>query len=164
MGQLIQKLFPQQTKKLFIDWKWNKLSSFSLLVIIWQTFDQAFASGAFTSVKSSNIIFIVGIAVVLFFVWLAVAFILSILWLPKTDTIAVCYCVPAKTPAMGVPLSNVMFVGLTAIQGSKIQIPMVIFQGLQIMAGSLLTIAFRRWIRPDEEKERREEKDGVVEP
>jgi len=164
VGQLVQKLFPQQTKKLFIDWKLSKLSSFSLLVIIWQTFDQAFASGAFTSVKSSNIIFIVGIAIVLFFVWLAVAFILSILWLPKMDTIAVCYCVPAKTPAMGVPLSNVMFVGLTAIQASKIQIPMVIFQGLQIMAGSLLTIAFRRWTRPDEKKERVEEKNGVVQP
>ena len=61
------------------------------------------------------------------------------------------YCVPAKTPAMGVPLSNVMFPGLPAMTASKIQIPMVIFQAFQIAGGSLMTIAFRRWIRPDEE-------------
>jgi hypothetical protein len=40
----------------------------------------------------------------------------------------VCYCVPAKTPAMGVPLANVMFIGLSAQLESKIQIPMVIYQ------------------------------------
>ena len=82
---------------------------------------------------------------------------LSLLWLGKKDTIAVAYCVPAKTPAMGVPLANVMFAGLSAINVSKIQIPMVIFQGFQIAAGSLLTIAFRRWIRPEEERGKGEE-------
>lgn len=56
------------------------------------------------------------------------------------------YIVPAKTPAMGVPLSNVMFAALSPIVESKLQIPLVIFQGLQIAAGSLLTIVFRNWI------------------
>lgn len=35
---------------------------------------------------------------------------------------AVAYCVPAKTPAMGVPLSNVLFVGLSRLDTSKIQV------------------------------------------
>ena len=89
-------------------------------------------------------------------IWTAICVLLSILWLDKKDTIAVAYCVPAKTPAMGVPLSAVMFSGLPAITKSKIQIPMVIFQGFQIAAGSLMTIAFRSWLQSDEERERRE--------
>ena len=63
------------------------------------------------------------------------------------------YCVPAKTPAMGIPLSSVMFAGLSAVTESKLQIPMVLFQGFQVVAGSLLTLAFRKWIRPEEERE-----------
>ena len=83
---------------------------------------------------------------------------MSVVWLGKEDTIAVAYCVPAKTPAMGVPLSNVMFPQLPAITASKIQIPMVIFQAFQIAGGSLMTIAFRRWIRLDEERKMDAEK------
>ena len=79
-------------------------------------------------------------------VWSTVCASLSSLWLSKEDTIAVVYCVPAKTLAMGVPLATVMFVGLPPITSSKLQIPMVIYQGLQIAAGSLLTIVFRKWL------------------
>jgi len=53
---------------------------------------------------------------------------------------------------MGVPLSNVMFAGLSPITASKLQIPMVIFQGLQIAAGSVLTLVFRKWIGGEVEK------------
>ena len=59
---------------------------------------------------------------------------------------------------MGVPLSNVIYPGLATIAASKIQIPMVIFQGFQIAGGSLMTIAFRKWIRPDEDRKRDAEK------
>ncbi|KAE9966946.1 hypothetical protein BLS_006665 [Venturia inaequalis] len=154
-GQTIQNAFPKQTKHVFTRFKLSKLGSFCLLVIIWQTYDQAFSSGAFQSIKPSNIIFIVFISIALFFIFLAVCFFTSTLWLPRQDTISVCYCVPAKTPAMGVPLANVMFIGLSAQLESKIQIPMVIYQGLQIVAGSLLTMAFRHWIRPEEEAKAR---------
>ena len=62
---------------------------------------------------------------------------------------------------MGVPLSNIMFPGLPAIVASKIRIPMVPFQAFQIAGGSLMTILFRRWIRPHEERKRDAEKAGV---
>jgi len=146
VGQIIQNIFPQSSKRIITRFKLNKIGSISLLVIIWQTYDGAFRSGAFQSVKGSNTVFIVFISIALFAIYLGVAFFSSLMWLPKEDVIAVCYCVPAKTPAMGVPLSNVMFIGLTPIVESKIQIPMVVFQGLQLVAGSLLTMAFRNWI------------------
>ena len=145
VGQVVQNLFPAPTKKIFLKYKLNKLGSVMLLVIIWQTYDQAFASGAFTSVKHSNIIFIVFASIGLFIIFLSISFTTSLLWLSKEDTIAVCYCVPAKTPAMGVPLANVMFLGLGAQLESKLQIPMVLYQGLQILGGSLLIPVFRSW-------------------
>ena len=148
VGQVIQNVSPRITKKIFSEWKLSKLSSFSLLIIIWQTYDQAFETGAFTSVKGNNVVFVVFISIAFYLVWSTVCISLSLLWLPKEDTIAVAYCVPAKTPAMGVPLATVMFVGLSPIISSKLQIPMVIYQGLQIAFGSILTIAFRKWIGP----------------
>lgn len=152
VGQVFRNIFPRATQKIFSDWKLSKLGSWSLLIIIWQTFDQAFETGAFDSVKSNNVIFIVFMSIVFYVLWTITCFFLSRLWLSKADTIAVAYIVPAKTPAMGVPLSNVMFSGLSPITASKLQIPMVIFQGLQIAAGSLLTLVFRRWIGNGEEE------------
>ena len=65
---------------------------------------------------------------------------------------------------MGVPLSNVMFAGLSPIVESKLQIPLVIFQGLQIAAGSLLTIGFRNWIGDVKEGEVAKDIEMVEEP
>jgi sodium/bile acid cotransporter 7 len=151
LGQVVNNIFPNATKTVFGKWKMNKLGSASLLVIIWSTYDQAFSSGAFADVKTNNVVFLVFISIALFFFLLGICFGLAMLWLPRDDVIAVCYCVPAKTPAMGVPLAHVMFIGLSTQLESKIQIPLVIYQGLQIVAGSLLTILFRNWMKPHEE-------------
>lgn len=145
VGQVVQSLFPGPTKTIFVKYKLNKIGSFMLLLIIWQTYDQAFATGAFTSVKGSNIVFVVFVSMGLFVIFLGISFVTSMIWLSKEDTIAICYCVPAKTPAMGVPLANVMYVGLSDQLQSKLQIPMVLYQGLQILGGSLLISAFRKW-------------------
>lgn len=82
----------------------------------------------------------------MFLVWLTVSVLVSVLWLSREDTVAVAYCVPAKTPAMGVPLANLIFKGLGISQKAKIQLPMVIFQGLQIALGSVLVPVFRQWL------------------
>ncbi|KAF1958981.1 hypothetical protein CC80DRAFT_514948 [Byssothecium circinans] len=155
-GQVVQYLFPKTTKKIFFDWNLIKLSSLGLLTLVWQTFDQAFRSGAFDSIKRSNMIFIVFTDIALYFIWLGICFATSILWLPKKDVIACCYCAPAKALAMIVPLSSVMYINVSPIEQSKLQIPAIIFQALQVGIGGLFTIAFRRWIRPVEEIEARE--------
>ena len=152
VGQVVQNLFPNATRKVMADWRFSKLGSFGLLSMIWQTFDAAFATGAFRSVPGRDMVFVVFISLVFYALWLGIAFGTSMLWLPRKDVISVCYCVPAKTPAIGVPLTTVLFVGIALIDQSKIQIPMVIFQGFQIFQGSLLTIVFRRWIKAEEEE------------
>ena len=169
VGQAIQNVFPRSTKRILGAWHLSKLSQCALLILVWQVFDSAFETGAFTAVKGDNMVFIVFISIALYLTWTIICLSLSVLWLPKYDTIAVAYCVPAKTPAMGVPLSVVLFTGLSTLTKAKIQIPLVIFQGLQIAGGSLLTIAFRKWIRPEEvqeeaaamlEEQRRDLEDG----
>ncbi|KAI8937959.1 hypothetical protein NX059_005641 [Plenodomus lindquistii] len=153
VGQVVQYLYPKQVKKVFFDWKMLKLSSIALLTLVWQTFDQAFQSGAFKAVKHSNIIFIVFIAIALYFVWLAICFTASILWLPKRDVIACCYCCPAKALAMVVPLTSVMYINISPVDQSKMQIPAIMFQAFQVGIGGIMTISFRKWIRSEEEME-----------
>lgn len=146
VGQIVQNVFPKQTKKVFVEWRVGKLGSLALVTIIWSSYDQAFQSGAFASVKNDNLIFIVFISVALFLLWLAVSLLTSVLWLDKDNVIAMAFTIPAKSPAIGVPLTQTLFAGLSTIDKSKIQIPLVIFQGLQIGFSSLLTVPFRKWI------------------
>ena len=88
--------------------------------------------------------------------------VLALPWLGKNQIIAVAYCVPAKSAAIGVLLSIVLFSGLPTLTKAQIQIPLVIFQGLQVVGGSLMTVAFRRWIRPDEERADAERKMEIM--
>lgn len=155
VGQVFQYLFPKTVHTIFIKWKLSKLSAFSLLIIMWSTFDQAFESGAFKTMPASNALFVVFISVGYYLLWLAVCISTSIPWLSRADTISVAYCVPAKTPAMGIPLTTVLFVGLSTETRSLIQIPLIIFQGLQIMFASLMTIVFRRWMEAEEREKQR---------
>lgn len=157
VGQVIRWLFPKACKKVFMDWKLVKLNSVCMITIIWQTYDQAFASHAFDSVPASNMIFVVFVCLALFLVYFLVAFFAAMLWLPRKDVVAVCYTVPAKGPAMGVPLSTTIFAGMDLALQSKIQIPIVIFQGLQIAGGSIMIAVFRRWMAAEEARLRESE-------
>ncbi|KAF2142307.1 uncharacterized protein K452DRAFT_331993 [Aplosporella prunicola CBS 121167] len=145
VGQIVMNAFPALTKKVFADWKMSKLSSLSLLTLIWQTYDEAFQSRAFSTINADNMIFFVFMSFGVFLLWMALSIIFSRIWLSKEDTISVAFCVPSKTPAMGVPLTTIMFAGISAVDQSKIHIPMVIFQGIQTGLSSLISIPLRMW-------------------
>lgn len=150
-GQCLQNLFPNGTETVMNKWKISNLTSFCLLTIIWSTYDQAFQSGAFNILPGVDMVFIVFISIAMFMAWLIIGFLTAKIWLLRRDVVAVCYCVPAKTPAMGIPLVQTIYTGLSRLDQSKLQIPMVIFQGLQIAGGSLLIGTFSRWVSRAEE-------------
>jgi len=162
VGQVVQNTFPTQTRKVLVEYKVAKLNSVAMLLILWQTYDGAFAAHAFTSVPGSNMIFVVFISIAFYILWTAICIALSLLWLDRKDTVAIAYCVPAKSVAIGVPLTAVLFPGMSTVNKAKLSIPLVIFQGLQIAAGSLLTPVFRRWADMAIESEKRAEKDAEV--
>ncbi|KAI0485357.1 putative sodium bile acid cotransporter [Xylariaceae sp. FL0804] len=152
VGQLTLNIFPKPAKKVMQDWHGSKLASFSLLTLIWSQFDGAFETGSYTSVQPDNIVFVVFILFALYFLWLAVAMGLSLLWLPRGDTVAVGFCVSTKTPALGVPLINIIFAGISPINKAKLTIPMILFQCIQSCLSSLATIPFRKWLAREKEK------------
>lgn len=158
----MQNIWPNATKTVCTKYKVGKLGSVALLIIIWQTYDQAFSSSALRTMKTSNIVFLVFMSTALFAFFLVIAFFSSKIFFNRADTTAICYCVPAKTPAskshesqirgstltitVGVPMSTVLFVGMAPLLEAKIQLPLVIYQGLQIMAGTVLTGPFKKWV------------------
>lgn len=146
VGQLVRHFFPKLVNKVFVEWKVGKFASLAMLTLLWQTFDHAFGTDAFSSVKSSNMIFIVFITVLNYGLWLTISVTMSVFWLDRKDTVAVAMCAPAKTLALGMPLSFLMFRGITGLEEAKIQIPMLMFQVLQMGLASLTTIGFRRWV------------------
>ncbi|KAI7209709.1 hypothetical protein KC333_g8591 [Hortaea werneckii] len=156
IGQLLRHFFPETCQRALVSWKLNKLSMLALLVILWQTYDKAFASRAFSSVPGDNMVFVVFVSLGLLVIFLLLSFGTSYFWLPKKDVVAVCYCVPAKGPAMGVPLATTIFAGIESVLESKILIPIVIYQGLQVALGTILVPVFRKWIERDEARRKTE--------
>jgi sodium/bile acid cotransporter 7 len=56
-----------------------------------------------------------------------------------------------------------MYINISPIEQSKMQIPAIIFQAFQVGVGGLMTIGFRRWIRSEEEKEEAEKEEAEKE-
>ncbi|KAF2009302.1 hypothetical protein BU24DRAFT_445166 [Aaosphaeria arxii CBS 175.79] len=156
VGQVVRYFYPKECDLVFFSWKMAKLSSISLLLLLWQTFDQAFGSGAFAGLKPSNVVFLVFLSISFYFLWLGICFVASIVWLPKKDVIACCYCTPAKAVALVVPLTSVMYLNVSVVEQSKLQIPVILYQAFQVAIGGVLTILFRKWVRPEELAEQRE--------
>ena len=154
VGQVLRNLFPKTCKKVLVDWKVSKLGSLCLLVMLWSTYDQAFATGAFDTVPASNKVFIVFISVALWILFFGIAFFASTVWLPRKDVVAICYCVPAKGIVMAVPLTTTIWRGLGLDLESRLQIPIVIYQGLQLAFASILVPVLRRWVQRGEEREK----------
>lgn len=141
-------------------------------MILWSTYDQAFASGAFEHLNKRSIVFLVFALVGVWLVWFSLGFGLSALILRHTrrsfssttgeaswrvpllnrrDAIAVTYCVAAKGPAIAVPLVDRMWPNLGLELESEIQIPIAVYQTMQIAFGSLMVGSLRRYARMDED-------------
>lgn len=69
------------------------------------------------------------------------------------ETIAICFCAPAKTQALGIPLIAAMYSSATDKQRALIQVPMILYTAEQIMVGQVLVWLFKRWLRKAKEDE-----------
>jgi sodium/bile acid cotransporter 7 len=154
VGQVVRWFFEKQCEVIFKKWKMGKIGSLCMLVILWSTYDQAFRSQAFESVKASNMIFVVFVLLLLWLVYFGIAFGGSWKWYCRKDIISITYCVAAKGPAFGVPLSNAIFHDIGLGLQSKIQIPIVIYAAIQMAFGSGLVVLFRRWNKNAENREK----------
>ena len=141
----MQYLSPKANDKVMNTWNGRKLASFALLVLIWSAFDGAFASDSFSTLRDTDVVFLVLVDVGLLVFWMAASLFLTAPFLSSEDAIAVSFCVPTKTPALGVPLVTIIFAGVSDVIAAKLYLPMIILQCVQTCIGSLATIPLKKW-------------------
>ena len=180
VGQVVQNILPKQTKWCLTTFKLNKVGSFMLLLIMYQSFSTAFAQGAFTAVSHALIIFLVffNIGIYLFFTVIVFLysrpiFILrlfpteptaesskSYTWCYKIfrpfyynrrDTVLMMLCGPAKTAALGVSLVSSEY-GSTNSKLGILLVPLVLYQAEQVFTAQILVKFMKKWIHAEDHK------------
>lgn len=180
VGQVIQNIFPKQTKWALTTFRLSKVGSFMLLLIMFQSFSTAFAQHAFTSVSHESIIFLVffNIGIYLFFTVLTYfysrpLFILSYFneepneshskaykygykllrpfYYNRRDTVAIMLCGPAKTAALGVSIISSQYGSQNKNLG-KLLVPLVLYQAEQVITAQVLVNFMRKWIYAEDKK------------
>lgn len=71
----------------------------------------------------------------------------------KTEAISICFCAPAKTQALGIPLIAAMYTSADDQTRALIQVPMILYTAEQILVGQVLVWLFKRWLAQDKEKD-----------
>jgi solute carrier family 10 (sodium/bile acid cotransporter), member 7 len=164
VGQLLQYLFPRQSTWAINKFCLNKVGSFCLLLVIWATFSSCFYYGSLEDITHQSLILVcflnVGLYVLFTFVSLFVSrppihpsskTLQKVFYrFPKIDTIAICFCAPAKSVSIGAPLIGVMWgSGFSGQVQSLVMVPLVLYQAEQILCGQIAVQLFRRWARDE---------------
>ncbi|KAK9370532.1 SBF-like CPA transporter family-domain-containing protein [Lipomyces kononenkoae] len=172
VGQVIRYFATKPVIWVTEKFKINKFSSVFLILIMWSTFSSCFATGAFKSLtpQSTGLVLMLDFGLYWFFLFSTLVVtrgsrklhsknkylesILNFFRFNKRDTIAICYVVPAKTPALGVPLINALYANHPDISDQTrqiLQIPIILYQIEQLCFSSSSIPFFRRWVRDEEE-------------
>ena len=76
----------------------------------------------------------------------------------KRDTIAICFCAPAKSVSIGSPLITVMWsVGFSNEVESLVAVPLILYSAEQIFCGQIAVMLFRWWGRDEWPENQRSE-------
>lgn len=177
VGQVIRFFFEKQVNWFALKFKINKFSSVFLILIMWSTFSSCFHTGAFAESTPQTTALVLMQNMGLYWLFLFATLLVTrgshklrfknkyldacvgFFRFNKRDTIAICYVVPAKTPALGVPLINALYNSNASISDQTkqmMQIPIILYQIEQLCFSSLSVSVFRRWVADEEEEVRLE--------
>lgn len=73
--------------------------------------------------------------------------------MPPEETIAVCFCSPAKSTALGLPLLYAMWAPVDFYTKAKTSVPVLLYTTEQICVAQFFVQLFRRWHARIVEKE-----------
>lgn len=73
--------------------------------------------------------------------------------MPPEETIAVCFCSPAKSTALGLPLLYAMWAPVDFYTKAKTSVPVLLYTTEQICVAQFFVQLFRRWHARIAEKE-----------
>ena len=171
LGQLLQLFFPKQANwamtnvhklhvrangKLYL----SKVGSICLLFVVWATFSSCFYFRALESISHESIILVCFLNMGLYLFFTLFSLLVArppihprssfgqkvFLQFSKRDTIAICFCAPAKSVSIGAPLIGVMWgASFSNSVQSLVMVPIVLYQAEQILCGQLVVKLFRRW-------------------
>ncbi|RCK56404.1 hypothetical protein Cantr_05511 [Candida viswanathii] len=185
VGQVVQNVFPKQTKWCLTTFKLGKVGSFMLLLIMFQSFSTAFAQHAFTSVSHASIIFLVffNIGIYLFFTVITYVYarpfwvkrwlfeepnesssrmyrysyaLFRPFYYNRRDTVAILLCGPAKTAALGVSLVSSQY-GAHNPKLGILLVPLVLYQAEQVITANVLVNFMKKWVHAEDKKKEDEE-------
>ncbi|EPS32884.1 hypothetical protein PDE_07845 [Penicillium oxalicum 114-2] len=160
IGQAVRWTWPERTARVIQKTRLPKLSSACMLLLIWTTFSSCFATGALQSLSVQSIIFVVFFNIILYIALTVIAFfscqppkvLQQFQWsqplfksLPPEETIAVCFCSPAKSTALGLPLLYAMWAPVDFYTKAKTSVPVLLYTTEQICVAQFFVQLFRRW-------------------
>ncbi|PWY69146.1 sodium bile acid transporter family protein [Aspergillus heteromorphus CBS 117.55] len=165
VGQLVRWLWTDRVAWVLNKYKVPKISTACLILLVWSTFSSCFATGALQSLSASSIIFVVlfNIALYMFLTVACFCFArpppilarMSVTMKGTTlrpfdqlnpyETIAVCFCGPAKSTALGIPLLYAMWSSLDLYVKSKTSVPVLLYTTEQICVAHFFVYGFGWW-------------------
>ncbi|KAJ5812998.1 sodium bile acid cotransporter [Penicillium robsamsonii] len=168
VGQLLRWTWPDRTAWFLQKTKLPKLATCCLLLLIWATFSSCFATGALQTLSAQSIVFVVLFNIILYITLTAVCFFCSRpprifssrRWskpifkrMSPEETIAVCFCGPAKSTALGIPLLYAMWQPVDLFLKAKTSVPVLLYTTEQICVAHFFVRLFRWWHARIVEKE-----------
>lgn len=108
-----------------------------ILLIVYKSFSESFHSGVFSSIRWTDILLLIVIALSLFFVAYGIIYLISgLLRFNREDRITSLFCGSKKSLVHGTVMSKVLFSGMSS--GGIILLPLMLYHGLQILLVSII--------------------------
>lgn len=182
VGQVVQNVFPKQTKWAVTKLYLAKFATLMLLGLIWSTFSTAFHDKAFQEVHYTTMVMVCFFNLGAYLLFTVICFAAArspinklpkptessskfYSWLYRTvvpfhfnrkDTVAIMLCGAAKTVALGAPMITAQYGSKSPVIG-KVSIPITLYQGEQILTAQFLVPLLKRWCAHEDDKEDDEE-------
>ncbi|CAI7661753.1 unnamed protein product [Penicillium manginii] len=152
VGQLVRWTWPDQTNAMIQKTKLPKLASACAL--------QSLSVQSILFVVFFNIGLYIALTAVCFFTSRPPKLLSSLGWstpmlnpMTPEETIAVCFCGPAKSTALGIPLLYAMWAPVDLYTKAKTSVPVLLYTTEQICVAHFFVQLFRRWHARISEKE-----------
>jgi solute carrier family 10 (sodium/bile acid cotransporter), member 7 len=142
----------------------GKLGGICLLLVIWAAFSSCFYYQALKNISHESVILVCFLNVGLYIFFTLFSLLIArppifprshilhkvFYRFSKHDTIAICFCAPAKSVSIGVPLIGAMWGAefSNSVQ-SLVMVPVILYQAEQILCGQIAVILFRRWLNDE---------------
>ncbi|KAL1961156.1 hypothetical protein VTO42DRAFT_3101 [Malbranchea cinnamomea] len=168
VGQVVRWTFPERTAWAVQRFYLGKISTACLILLVWCSFSTCFSTDALSSLSTPSILLTVFLNVALYLTFTVLCFTLCrppkrlrtnrrflrhiLPPIPPGETIAICFCGPAKTTGLGIPLLYAMYKGGDMARNAKTSVPVILYTTEQIFCAHFMVRLFRRWLRRMEGK------------